>query len=387
MFSYTLQGLQNLRSRNNHIQNITKNKIYHNHSLLFILLFFAVMRIEQEIKLDYKDVLFKPKRSTLTSRKEVDITRTFTFYNSKQKRTWVPIIAANMDTIGTIEMAKVLYEYGMITCLHKFYSLDDIVKIHTEDFFQNCAITTGILEHDIEKLDSIMNACPSVRFICLDVANGYTQRFISTVASVRKKYPHVTIIAGNVVSQEITEELILKWADIIKVGIWPGSVCTTRLQTWVGYPQLSAVIECGDAAHGIGGKIVADGWCVVPGDVAKAFGWWADFVMLGGMLAGHDQCPGEVIEENGKKYKEYYGMSSEVAMKKHYGWVEKHRSSEWKRVLVPYKWDIRDTLQSILGWVRSTCTYVGAKRLKDLPKCTTFIRCLVDSNEVWGRNR
>lgn len=345
------------------------------------------MRIEQEIKLDYKDVLFKPKRSTLNSRKEVDITREFTFYNSKQKRTWVPIIAANMDTIWTIEMAKVLYEYGMLTCLHKFYTIEEIVAIHKEDFFQNCVISSGILDHDLEKLDATIQACGNIHFICLDVANWYTQRFINTVAAVRKKYPNMTIIAGNVVSQEITEELLIKWADIVKVGIWPGSVCTTRLQTWVWYPQLSAVIECGDAAHGIGWKIMADGWCVVPWDVSKAFWWGADFVMLWWMLAWHDQCPGEIVEIDGKKFKEYYGMSSEVAMNKHHWWVEKHRSSEGKRVLVPYKWDVRDTLQSILGGVRSSCTYIGAKRLKDLPKCTTFIRCLNESNEVWGRNR
>lgn len=345
------------------------------------------MRIEHDIKLDYKDVLFKPKRSTLNSRKEVDITREFTFFNSKQKWKWVPIIATNMDTIGTIEMAKVLYEYGMLTCLHKFYTKDEILIIHQKDFFKNCAITSGILDNDLKKLDDIVQACGNVRFICLDVANWYTQRFIHAVASVRKKYPDITIIAWNVVSQEITEELILKGADIVKVGIWPWSVCTTRLQTWVGYPQLSAVIECSDAAHGIGGKIMADGWCVVPGDVAKAFWWGADFVMLGWMLAWHDQCPWDIIEQDGKKYKEYYGMSSEAAMTKYYWWVEKYRSSEWKRVQVSYRWDVRDTVQSILGWLRSTCTYVGANRLKDLPKCTTFIRCLVDSNEVFGKNR
>ena len=345
------------------------------------------MRIEQEIKLDYKDVLFKPKRSTLNSRKEVDITREFTFYNSKQKRTWVPIIAANMDTIWTIEMAKVLYEYGILTCLHKFYTVEEIVAIHKEEFFQNCVISSWILDHDLEKLDATIQACGNIHFICLDVANWYTQRFINTVSKVRKKYPDITIIAWNVVSQEITEELILKWADIVKVGIWPWSVCTTRLQTWVWYPQLSAVIECSDAAHGIWWKIMADWWCVVPWDVAKAFWGGADFVMLWWMLAWHDQSPWDIVEVDWRKFKEYYGMSSEVAMNKHHWWVEKHRSSEGKRVLVPYKWDVRDTLQSILGGVRSSCTYIGAKRLKDLPKCTTFIRCLNESNEVWGRNR
>lgn len=346
------------------------------------------MRIEPDIKLDYKDVLFRPKRSTLSSRKEIDLTREFIFRNSKQKWKGVPIIAANMDTIGTFDMAKELYKAGMITCLHKFYSEEEIIEQAKEEYFQNVAITIGILDHEMQKLDHIIaQAWDDIKFVCVDVANWYTERFISFVSLIRQKYPTITIIAGNVVTQEITEELILKWADIVKVGIWPGSVCTTRIQTGVGYPQLSAVMECSDAAHGIWWYIVADGWCTNPGDIAKAFWWGADFVMLGSMLAWHDQCNGEIKEINNKKYMEYYGMSSDTAMNKHYGGVAEYRSSEWKTVQVHYKWDINSTLQSILWWIRSTCTYVWASKLKHLPKCTTFIRCTMQSNEIHGINR
>lgn len=344
------------------------------------------MIIEQEIKLDYKDVLFRPKRSTLESRKEVDLTREFVFRNSGQKRKGVPIVAANMDTIGTFEMAKVLYEYGMITCLHKFYTAEEIIEESKHDYFQNVAVSIGILESDLQKLDTIMSKTDRIKWICVDVANGYTQRFIATIADIRAKYPDKIIIAGNVVTKEITEELILKWADIVKVGIWPGSVCTTRIQTGVWYPQLSAVIECADAAHGIWWHVMADGGCTNPGDVAKWFGGGADFVMLGGMFAWHDECSSQLTEKDGKKYMEYYGMSSEVAMSKYYGGVAEYRSSEWKVVQVPYKWPVKDTVQSILGWVRSTCTYIWAIKLKYLPKCTTFIRCNTQSNEYRSSN-
>ena len=172
-------------------------------------------------------------------------------------------------------------------------------------------------------------------------------------------------------------------ADIVKVGIGPGSVCTTRVKTGVGYPQLSAIIECADAAHGLGGQIISDGGCVTPGDVAKAFGAGADFVMLGGMLSGHTESGGELIEKNGEKYKEFYGMSSSSAMKKHKGGVAEYRASEGKSVKVPFKGDVEGTVQDILGGLRSTCTYVGASRLKELTKRTTFIRVEEQENRVY----
>tara|TARA_R110002110_G_scaffold143724_4_gene332614 strand:- start:389 stop:1069 length:681 start_codon:yes stop_codon:yes gene_type:complete len=218
-----------------------------------------------------------------------------------------------------------------------------------------------------------------IKFLCIDVANGYSQRFATTVEQIREKYPELIIIAGNVVTGEMTEELILSGADIVKVGIGPGSVCTTRIKTGVGYPQLSAIIECADAAHGLGGHIIADGGCSSSGDVAKAFGAGADFVMLGGMLAGHDEGGGEVVDGN----VQFYGMSSDTANIKHFGGLKDYRSSEGRTVRLPYKGAIKDTVQDILGGIRSACTYAGARKLKDLSKCTTFIRVNNQYNRIF----
>jgi len=342
------------------------------------------MRIEEEIKLDYKDVMLRPKRSTLTSRKDVDITRDFTFLHSKRKWKGVPIMASNMDTTGTLDMAKALGRHKMMTCLHKFYTVDEVDLIKSAKFFPHVVFTSGIKKADLDNLVKIVKKVKP-HFICLDVANGYTERFLETVSKVRGLYPDITLIAGNVVTGEMTEALILAGADIVKIGIGPGSACTTRKKAGVGYPQLSAVIECADAAHGIGGRIIADGGCTVPGDICKAFGGGADFVMLGGMLAAHTESGGDLIEEDGEKYKIFYGMSSETAMKKYYGKVNSYRASEGKTVKLTYRGDVEDTLQEILGGLRSACTYIGAKRLKDVPKCTTFIRVSQQTNDIYGR--
>ncbi len=344
------------------------------------------MRIENEIKLDYKDVLFRPKRSTLGSRKEVDIHRNFTFKHSGAHWNGIPIVAANMDTVGTIEMANAFAKYKMLTCLHKFYKIEDLTNIMNSPTADYVAISCGIKDYQLEYLDKIILAYPQTRFICLDVANGYSQRFASVVEKVRLKYPQITLIAGNVVTGEMVEELILRGADVVKVGIGSGSVCTTRIQTGVGYPQLSAVIECSDAAHGVGGQIMADGGCVVAGDIAKAFGAGSDFVMLGGMLAGHEQCAGDLVEIDGQKHKVFYGMSSATAMNQYYGEVAHYRSAEGKTVQIKYRGDVNGTIQAFLGGLRSTCTYIGAKFLKDVPKCTTFIRVSQQSNEIFGKN-
>uniref|UniRef100_A0A9J8B9F1 GMP reductase n=1 Tax=Cyprinus carpio carpio TaxID=630221 RepID=A0A9J8B9F1_CYPCA len=317
-------------------------------------------RIENDIKLDFKDVLLRPKRSTLKSRSEVDLMRSFTFRNSKGSYRGIPIIAANMDTVGTFEMASALH--------------------------QSVAVSSGTSDGDFEKLGAILAAVPQIQYICVDVANGYSEHFVNFVKDVRQKFPTHTITAGNVVTGEMVEELILAGADIIKVGIGPGSVCTTRKKTGVGYPQLSAVIECADAAHGLGGHIISDGGCTCPGDVSKAFGAGADFVMLGGMLAGHSESGGEIIEKNGKKYKLFYGMSSDTAMKKHAGGVAEYRASEGKTVEVPYKGPVEATVRDVLGGVRSTCTYVGAAKLKELSRRTTFIRVTQQLNTVFGND-
>lgn len=345
------------------------------------------MRIEYEIKLGFKDVMFRPKRSTLKSRSLVRLERTFRMLHTQSEWTGIPVMAANMDTTGTFDMALALSGMKLFTAIHKHYSPDewkrfmDAAPAGIEDFI---AVSTGTGQDDLEKLTAIFTAYPRLRFLCIDVANGYSEHFVAFVKQARKKFHDKVIIAGNVVTGEMVEELLLSGADMIKVGIGPGSVCTTRVKTGVGYPQLSAIIECADAAHGLGGLIISDGGCSTPGDVAKAFGAGADFVMLGGMLAGHDESGGEVIEKDGRKFRKFYGMSSATAMEKHVGGVADYRASEGKTVEVPYRGKVENTVQDILGGLRSTCTYVGASQLKELSKRTTFIRVAEQENQVYN---
>ena len=367
------------------------------------------MRIDQDVKLDYKDVLIRPKRSTLSSRRQVQLERRFTFRNFEpdfpdniedHHYRGVPIMASNMDGVGTFAMADKLAEGGIFTCLVKTYSVEALVEYFNSNIPErtnNVAMSIGTSDADFHKLVDVQaEVCDQLKYVCMDIANGYSNHFAQHVRKVRKAFPNIVIIAGNVVTGEMTEELILAGADIVKVGIGPGSVCTTRIQTGVGYPQLSAVIECADAAHGLGGHIIADGGCTCPGDVAKAFAAGADFVMLGGMLAGHDEGGGEVITKyyetnelnyemskatggfekviETKKFVQFYGMSSKTANDKHFEGLKDYRSSEGRTVLVPYRGPVVVTLQDVLGGVRSTLTYVGANKLKQLNKCTTFVR-------------
>ena len=374
------------------------------------------MRIDNDTKLDYKDVLIRPKRSTLRSRLQVELRRSFTFRNykpyamsiesikDKPSYDGIPIMASNMDGVGTFTMADKLAEGGIFTCLVKTYSADELIEYFDSDMperTENVAMSIGTSDDDWCKLEivyAIVN--DKLKYVCMDIANGYSDHFAQHVRKVRKAFPNIVIIAGNVVTGEMTEELILAGADIVKVGIGPGSVCTTRIQTGVGYPQLSAVIECADAAHGLGGHIIADGGCTCPGDVAKAFAAGADFVMLGGMLAGHDEGGGEVItkrywsneilDDTGlqnvekKQFVQFYGMSSDAANTKHFGGLKDYRSSEGREVLVPYRGEVAATVQDLLGGLRSTCTYAGAERLKNLSKCTTFVRCTQQFNAVYA---
>ena len=345
------------------------------------------MRIENDIKLGFKDVMIRPKRSTLKSRSQVTLERSFSFLNSKATWKGIPIMAANMDTVGTFEMALALAQQNLFTAIHKHYTTDQwstFLSTAPKGIEEFIAISTGIGSNDSEKLKIVFKSHPKLKFICIDVANGYSEHFADFVQHTRTQYPDKVIIAGNVVTGEMVEQLLLSGADIVKVGIGPGSVCTTRVKTGVGYPQLSAIIECADAAHGLGGQIISDGGCAKPGDVAKAFGAGADFVMLGGMFAGHTESGGELILKNGKHYKQFYGMSSSTAMDKYVGGVAEYRASEGKTVEVPYKGDVKETLQDILGGIRSTCTYVGAQRLKELTKRTTFIRVTEQENQVYS---
>jgi len=339
-----------------------------------------------DIKLDFKDVLLRPKRSEIRSRADVDLKRTFRFRNSGKTHEGVPVIASNMDTVGTFEMAKALAKHGCYTCIHKYKSLDEWKAFAKEspEVLPYVAASSGTSDDDFDRLKEVLDNVPEVTFICLDVANGYSQFFVKYVEKVRQAYPSHTIMAGNVVTGDMVEALIFAGADIIKVGIGPGSVCTTRVKTGVGYPQLSAVMECADNAHGLSAHIISDGGCTCPGDVAKAIGAGADFVMLGGMLAGHDQSGGEVIERDGKKRKLFYGMSSATAMKKHKGGVAEYRASEGKTVEVEYRGDVNATMLDVLGGMRSACTYVGAGKIKEMAKRTTFIRVTQQVNTIFG---
>lgn len=385
------------------------------------------MRIENEVLLDYSDVLIRPKRSILSSRKDVDLNREFIFRNYspllnndvlpygypagpyvESDFDGIPIMAANMDGVGTFAMATTLAEQGVFTCLVKTYSSDELIEFFNSNskYKEHIAMSIGIGEQDLKKFKSVHTHVNSnLKYVCIDVANGYSERFTNFVADFRLLYPHIVIIAGNVVTADQTQELILNGADIVKVGIGPGSVCTTRIQTGVGYPQLSAVIECADAAHGLGGHIIADGGCTCPGDIAKAFAAGADFVMLGGMLAGHVEGGGEVITKiyetdeviktddnfyepvyKEKRFVQFYGMSSDAANTKHFGGLKNYRSSEGREVLVPYRGEVESTLQDILGGIRSTCTYAGAQKLKQLTKCTTFVRVNNQFNSVYANS-
>lgn len=371
------------------------------------------MDIEPNLKLDFSDVLIRPKRSTLLSRKDVSLNRKMQFKSFKNldknnpHYEGTPILAANMDGVGTMEMADKLIKHSMFTVLAKSYSSKELIDFFSNDTEgkrkEHVAISIGISEKCLTKLREVNEACSDkLKFLCVDVANGYSEAFSNFLIKLRKEFPNLVLIAGNVVTADQVSELILNGVDIVKVGIGPGSVCTTRIKTGVGYPQLSAVMECASAAHALGGYIIADGGCVSPGDVSKAFAAGADFVMLGGMLAGHKEggferetryfSTGEFYKK-GDKFEEkieekecisFYGMSSKKANDKHFGGLKDYRSSEGKEVYIRAKEDIDETVKDILGGLRSTCTYVGAIELKDLPKCTTFIRVNSTHNKVFG---
>ena len=344
------------------------------------------MRIERDLKLTFDDVLIRPKRSTLISRSDVNLVREFTFRHTKETWSGVPIVAANMDTTGLFSIAEILQGHRMLTCTQKFYSTKEFSDAWESGVNSEfIAVTCGSTDESFELLNRKMATDKGLKMICIDVANGYREVFLNFVKKVREAFPEKIIIAGNVATREMTEALILAGADIVKVGIGPGSVCTTRKVAGVGYPQLSAISECSDAAHGLNGHVMSDGGCSSPGDVAKAFAAGADFVMLGGMLAGHDESGGELIEDIGGSYKSFYGMSSAKAMETHYGEIADHRAPEGKEVRVPYRGPLEFTVQSILGGLRSACSYVGARRIKDLPKCTTFVRVSMTTNEVFQK--
>ncbi|MGO3926857.1 GMP reductase [Rhodopseudomonas pseudopalustris] len=347
------------------------------------------MHIDLNPKLDFRDVLIRPKRSVLSSRFEANITRSFRFRYASCGWTGFPLIASNMDTIGTLQMAKAFQPFNALVALHKFYQPEALIAALRETPEPNFFITVGTAPGDWERLAAVKKQV-AVPMLNIDVANGYTENFVKSVSKLRDDNPDAIIMAGTVVTAEMAEALILAGADIVRVGIGSGSVCTTRDLTGVGYPQLSAVIECADAAHGLKGHVCSDGGCTVPGDLAKAFGGGADFVMLGGMLAGHAECGGEIQyqQQGGERVAKtmlFYGMSSETAMNKYHGGVADYRAAEGKTVEVPYRGEVKRTLETIAGGLRSAMTYIGAENLKEVPKRTTFILVNAQRNTVFDR--
>jgi GMP reductase len=338
-------------------------------------------KIEEGLKLDFHNVLIRPKRSTINSRSNVNLMRSIKFKNCKSLKMWegIPIIASNMDTVGTFDIYKVLSKFKIITALHKFYDINDFVSFQSDnniilnpDLFM---VSTGIQEVDFIRLKGILSVI-ECNWICVDIANGYIQSLVQFCKRIREEYPDKIIVAGNVVTREVVEELIINGGvDVVKVGIGSGSACLTRMKTGVGMPQLSAIMECADAAHGAGGHIIGDGGITCPGDMAKAFGGGADFVMAGGAFSGHDENPGEtIVNADGSKSKLFYGMSSSHAMNKHYGGMNDYRASEGRVVRVPYRGPLEDTVLDYLGGLRSTCTYINASCIKHMPLCTTFVQ-------------
>ncbi len=346
------------------------------------------MRIEEDVKLDFCDVLIRPKRSETASRSKVDLERQYEF-KSEKKWQGIPVIVANMDTTGTFAMAKALSEFDIATCLHKHYTtqqLVDFYQLATDPVAYYTFYSLGITPEDFNKFDEVHAECNRIKHVCIDVANGYSAYFVDRVRWFTERYPQLTVMAGNVATPEMVQELLFNGVDIVKVGIGPGSVCTTRKIAGVGYPQLSSIIECADAAHGLGGHICADGGCQMPGDVAKAFGAGSDFVMIGGLFAGCDECEGDWNhdEENEKTSLNFYGMSSKSAMSKYSGGVADYRAAEGKEVTIPWKGHADSVAKEILGGLRSACSYVGAQKLKDLSKCTTFVKVNRTHNHVFG---
>lgn len=373
-------------------------------------------QIKDTTELDFCDVLFKPKRTTLNSRSEANVIREYKFKYYPHTINSCGIMAANMATTGTFAINDVLQKFQAITCLHKHYDFSNpqnrqyIIQNSLKEESQNNSFTfvsTG-LKDDKEHLFALLSDKElKIDKLCIDIANGYIPKLLDLVKEVRAKFPHLLIMVGNVVTGDMTQDLILSGADIVKVGIGPGSVCTTRKLTGVGRPQLSAILECADAAHGVGGLVCADGGCTCAGDIAKAYGAGADFVMIGGMLAGTDEAAGELIEKivqtnqlvpnddnpdelcflrKKEKYKQFYGMSSQLAQEKHFGGMACYRASEGKVVEVAYRGSAELVIQEILGGIRSTMSYIGARRLKDIPKCTTFYRVNRQLNEVFGKS-
>lgn len=331
---------------------------------------------KQSGKLSYKNVALKPRRSEIRSRADVDLSRTFKFPYSGQECHGIPIMAANMDTVGTFEMAIALAASKAFTAIHKYYSVEAWKEFAAEhpECMPYVILTSGTSNQDQERMCRILDTVKSVKFVMIDTLESNSQDFVEQLRNVRLQYPNHTLIAGSVADWQLMEEMIITArVDAIKIGMSMSSTSTGRKKTGCGFPSISNILECANAAHAYNVRVIASGGCACPGDVAKAMAAGADFVMLGGLLAGHEECGGELIIRRGRKYKLFYDMSSTTAMKKHVGCVTTYRGSEGRTVEVPYKGAVHNTLLNICDGLRSACTYVGCHKLKELTKRATFI--------------
>jgi GMP reductase len=346
------------------------------------------VEFDRDQKLDFSDVLISPSLSSLNSRKEVLLTRTFEFPKSSTTWTVLPLMASNMDATGTIAMAKALARFEASGSVSKYIDNKSLIKFFGGPDCRHSFFSMGIIDTEVERLRS-MSLRVGITKISIEVANGYIDALSKCVAQVRQQFPKAIILAGSVCTPEGTINVLEAGADIARVGIGSGSVCITRRVTGVGYPQLSAAIECSQAAHEMGGFICSDGGCTVPGDICKAFCAGADFVMLGGMLAGHDECGGRITYRRSGRKKipvsmEFYGMASAIAQNKHYGGKPEYGAAEGKCVSVPYRGAVASTVAEILGGLRSMMTYINAADMASIPARARFVRVGRQLNNVFS---
>jgi GMP reductase len=333
--------------------------------------------IPSDPELDFNDVLILPQRSTIPSRKLTNIEREFTFRHSSRKWKGYPVIAANMLT-GTFSMARKLSEFKMLTALHKHYPVEDLIKFwtdaDTEEIAQNNTFyTLGIREEDLAKYNKFYSYV-TPNMVCIDIANGHIEVFVDFIKRFRDNNPRSIIMAGNVVTGSMSEELIIAGADIVKVGIGQGANCNTRKIAGVGRPQLSAVLDCADKSHGLQGRVCSDGGIVQPADMNIAFCAGADFVMIGTMFAGTDECDGETVEHEGKFHKKFFGMSSNSAMETFGKGRESYKASEGRTTLIPCKGSVSDIAEELQGSTKSMLSYIGAASLKEAGRRASFVR-------------
>ena len=369
------------------------------------------MQIIDSVQLDFSDVLIKPRRSSIDSRSKVDITRNYKFKWCPYTIKGTGIMQANMGTIGNFDVSKKMLDNGLFACLHKYHNVEDLIEFYTDlidrgdDTWMRCLLAIGLRDNGIEKLRTLNEKLGVQVGIKFDVPNGYIPQVKEKVINLRKEFPDMFIMVGNVVTGDITEDLILSGADCVAVGIGPGGQCLTREQTGCGRPQLSAIIECADAAHQVGGMVCGDGGITCPGDLGKAFGAGADFIMIGSMFAGTLEADGDIISKwifNGeyepaadgsgfephlelKEFKQFYGMSSTLAQEKFGNGKPKYRASEGRVTIVPYVGSIDGVIEELLGGLRSTMTFLGAWKLKNIPKQCTFYKVHNQLNRTYEK--